>query len=178
MTLADYRTRVATFDRRLAAIVTVTCVALLGAIVALISVSVFSRFIIFNPLNFADPMSKYMMQWMAFLGVGLAIRSGEHVFVDMLATALPLKYLPWLQGFLNILLSILFAVIVYNGCINALSARTSQDPFVFGISMMIPYFSVPVGMFYALVQINMSTFLALTDPDPKRPANIPQELKP
>jgi len=176
MTLASFRTRVETFDRHLAAVMMAICVTLLGAIIALISFSVFSRFIVFKPFNFADPMSKYMMQWMAFLGIGLAIRSSEHVFVDMLVTKMSVRYLPWLRVLLNVLLSILFAVIVYNGMINALSARTSQDPFVFGMSMMIPYFSVPVGMLYALVQINISTFLSLTATDSRKIGHLPEEM--
>ena len=154
-----------TIDRRLAATVMAVCVTLLGAIVATISASVFSRFVVFNPLNFADPMSKYLMQWAAFLGVGLAIRAGEHVFVNMLYVSLGRRARRVMIVVINVLLTILFAAVLWYGMGNALSARTSSDPFVFNVPMVIPYLSVPVGALYALIQTNLSTWLALTGPD-------------
>ncbi len=44
------------------------------------------------------------------------------------------------------------------------------------MAMRIPYFSVPVGMLYALVQIKISNFLSLTDPHPKKPLYVPEEM--
>jgi len=152
-------------DHWLALVVRLICVLLLGGIVITISASVFSRFVIFNPLNFADAMAKYMMQWMAFLGVGLAIRSGEHVLVDMLVGQFSTKAARVMLVVINVLVSILFATIAYYGTLNALSALNSRDPFVFGISMATPYFSVPVGAVYALVQSNITTWLNLQNPE-------------
>ncbi len=149
------------FDRTLARIIEVTCIALLASIVATICVSVFTRFVIFYPLNFADAMAKYLMQWMAFLGVGLAIRSGEHVLVDMFTSSLRAKYRLNLFVFTNILLIGLFAAIIYFGTIYALSGWKSQDIFVFGVSMAVPYFSVPVGATYALIATLLATWLAV-----------------
>ena len=152
-------------DRRLAAVVMAICVALIGTIVVTISASVFSRFVVFNPLNFADPLSKYLLQWAAFLGVGLAIRAGEHVFVDMLYASLGRGPRRALLVLINVLLSGLFAAVFWHGLGNAWSARNSHDIFVFNVPMILPYLSVPVGALYALVQTNLTTWLALTGRD-------------
>lgn len=149
------------FDKTLARIVEVICIALLAAIVTTICVSVFTRFVIFYPLNFADALAKYLMQWMAFLGVGLAIRNGEHILVDMFTSSLQTKYRLNLYVFTNILLIGLFATITYFGIIYALSGWKSQDIFVFGVSMAVPYFSVPVGASYALIATLLATWLAV-----------------
>lgn len=148
-------------DKKLARIVEVTCVVLLAVIVTTICISVFTRFVIFYPLNFADAMAKYLMQWMAFLGVGLAIRSGEHVLVDMFPNSLNARHRLNLYVFTNILLMGLFATIVFYGSIYAMSGWNSQDIFVFGVSMAVPYFSVPVGGAYALIATLFSTLLAV-----------------
>ncbi|QFT01649.1 Sialic acid TRAP transporter permease protein SiaT (plasmid) [Labrenzia sp. THAF191b] len=158
-----FRSKIQSLDSCLAFSVTALCVAFLAVIVITISASVFSRFVIFTPLNFADTMSKYLMQWMAFLGVGLAIREGEHVLVDIIHHVMPSRWYRWIVISMAILLSILFATVCYNGLINAWSARNSSNPFVFGISMMIPYLSVPAGALYALVQTVISAYLLLTD---------------
>lgn len=149
------------FDRRLARTVEVICIALLATIVITISISVITRFVIFYPLNFADALAKYLMQWMAFLGVGLAIRTGEHVLVDMFTTSLQPKLRLSLYIFTNMLLMGLFASIVYFGTIYAVSGLKSHDIFVFGVSMAVPYFSVPVGGLYALIATMIATWLAV-----------------
>lgn len=148
-------------DRVLAKTVEITCVALMVVIVATICASVFARFVVFYPLNFADALAKYLMQWMAFLGVGLAIRTGEHVLVDMLTTRLQDRLRLNLYVFTNLLLIGLFAAIAWHGTTYAMSGWKSQDIFVFGISMAIPYFSVPVGAGYALLATCLATWIAV-----------------
>ncbi|MEE2861564.1 MAG: TRAP transporter small permease [Paracoccus sp. (in: a-proteobacteria)] len=159
-----FTARLRRFDRRLSSLVRAICVGLLAAIVLTISASVFSRFIVFTPLNFADALAKYLMQWMVFLGVGLAIRSGEHVLVDIVALRLTPRSAKALLVLTNLLTSVLLAVIAWYGTLNALSATGSRDPFVFGVPMVIPYASVAVGAAYALVQSNITTWLNLQDP--------------
>lgn len=162
MSASDWHHRLTRTEQVLHRIVRAICLALLAAIVLTISASVTARFLIFTPLNFADPMSKYMMQWMAFLGVGLAIRSGEHVLVDMGVRACPPRTRRAIRLIMAILTMVLFAVILRYGLVNAWSARTSTDPFVFGIPMIYPYLSVPVGAAYALIETFLLTAIALT----------------
>ncbi|MFD0959911.1 TRAP transporter small permease [Paenibacillus chungangensis] len=135
--------------------VQVITVLLLAGIVLTISASVFTRWIIFYPLNFADALAKYMLMWMAFLGMGLALRSGEHIAVDMLVTKLKGAARKFVQGCIHVLLSVFLLIIAYYGFQYAMDGRDSYDPFVFGISMMIPYLSVSVGAIYACIQINL-----------------------
>ncbi|WP_164667685.1 TRAP transporter small permease [Virgibacillus doumboii] len=155
-------------DKILSKTVEIICVLLLIATVTTISVSIFTRFVIFYPLNFADALGKYMMMWMAFLGSGLAIKAGEHIAVDMFMDKLNAKNRKILLVIIDVLISIFLIFLIYYGWIFALSGKGSHDPFVFGISMMIPYLSVPVGFAYILVQLNITTILRVLkeDPDP------------
>jgi TRAP-type C4-dicarboxylate transport system permease small subunit len=137
------------------------CVGLLLVIVITVSVSIFTRFIVFQPLNFADPLAKYLMIWMVFLAAGLAIREGEHIAVDLLRSHLRGTSKSVLLILSNSAVAIFLGVVIYYGILNAWSGRHSEDPFVFGVSMMIPYLSVPVGATYALVQLLLSLSLQL-----------------
>src|SRR5699024_891876 len=149
------------FDLVLGKAVQILCVALLGVIVLTISVSILTRFVFFTPLNFADALAKYLMIWLCFLGSGLAIRSGEHVIVEMFSNKLSGKSKKIWRVFVDIGVSILFIFIIYNGITFSLSVIGSTDPFVFGISMFIPYVSVPIGFVYMLIQLNITTILSL-----------------
>ncbi|MFD2044522.1 TRAP transporter small permease [Ornithinibacillus salinisoli] len=148
-------------DQVIAKAVEIVCVILLAAIVIVTSMSVFSRFVIFNPLNFADALSKYLMMWMVFLGSGIAVRAGEHIVVDMFTDKIKGKSKKMLLIVIDILISVFLIIIIYYGFINAWSGKDSHDPFVFGVSMMIPYLSVPVGFSYILFQLNLTTVLSI-----------------
>ena len=165
-------------ERALYRAVCLICVLLLGAIVLTVSAAVFARFIIFTPLNFADPLSKYLMQWMAFLGIGLALKRGEHVLVDAFASLLGPTARRILALVIALLVAVLFAVVLRHGITNALSARTSSDPFVFGVPMVYPYFSVPAGAAYALAQAILTAVMVLTAPrgDDPLPHAIPKGI--
>lgn len=143
----------------------ILCVILLASIVITISISVLSRFVVFNPLNFANPMSKYLMIWLAFLGAGLAFRYGEHIAVDMISDRLKQKTRKKLMIAIDILTSSFLTVMIYYGFIFAMSGINSNDPLVFNISMIIPYLSVPVSFIYMLFQLNLSTVLHILKTD-------------
>lgn len=150
-------------DAALARTIQGLTVVLLGIIILTVTTAVITRWIIFYPLNFADPLSKYLLMWIAFLGAGLVFRTGEHIAVDMLKNKFKGRSEKVLLVALNVLTSIFLAVVIYYGFQFAWKGRTSHDPFVFGISMMIPYLSVPVGALYALIQVNLTTIIHLLD---------------
>ncbi|ALX47837.1 TRAP transporter small permease [Lentibacillus amyloliquefaciens] len=146
-------------DRIVSKFIEIVCVILMASIVVTISTSVISRFVVFNPLNFANPMAKYLMIWVAFLGAGLAFRYGEHIAVDMISERLNQKTRKQLIVAIDILTSFFLMAMIYYGFIFAMSGLESNDPLVFNISMAIPYLSVPVSFIYMLFQINVTTIL-------------------
>jgi TRAP-type C4-dicarboxylate transport system permease small subunit len=148
--------RLKKWDRRLSFGVEVVSSVLLAAIVGTVSVSVFTRFVIFFPLNFADALAKYLMMWMVFLGLGLALRAGEHITVEFLANRLRGNGKSAMLALVTLLVSIFLMIVAYYGFRNAWNGRDVHDPLVFGISMMVPYLSVPVGACYGLMQLNLS----------------------
>ncbi|WBU62139.1 TRAP transporter small permease [Paracoccus albus] len=145
------------------------CVALLALIVISISAAVLARFVIFTPLNFADPLSKYLMQWMAFLGLGMAMCRSEHVVVSAFSDRLSVPARKRLGLVICLLVAALFVVILIYGWQYAISGWNSSDPFVFGVPMIVPYLSVPAGALYALIQSLLSAGIILTGRDDEDP---------
>ena len=149
--------RLVTFDVILARSVERVCVGLLALMVLTTTASIVTRFVIFHPLNFADPLAKYLMMWCAFLGVGLALRKGEHIAVEMLRHRLKGNPAAVLEHLVDGVIFIFLGAVVYYGFGYAWSGRESHDPFVFGVSMAIPYLSVPIGAGVALLQLTVSS---------------------
>lgn len=149
--------RVAAFDVALARWVERGCVVLLGLMVLTTTASIMTRFVIFHPLNFADPLAKYLMMWCAFLGVGLALRKGEHIAVEMLKDRLKGTPAVVLAHLVDGVIFVFLGAVVFYGFGYAWSGRESHDPFVFGVSMAIPYLSVPIGAGVAMLQLALSS---------------------
>ena len=169
MTRSQLHTNLLRIQGTLYTVVRAICVGLLGLIVIAITAAVFARFIIFTPLNFADPLSKYLMQWLVFLGVGLAMCKGEHVLVSAFSDRLSMKARRRLAVIISLSVAVLFAVIMVYGWQYAMSGWTSSDPFVFGLPMVVPYLSVPIGAAYAVVQALLTAGLTLSAPEDEDP---------
>ncbi len=137
------------------------CACCLIAIIISTSLSVFLRYVFFLPLNFSDSLSVLLLTWMVFVGSGLAIASGEHVFVDYFLSRFPANLKNFMAMLSAVLVSIFLIVISYYGYFFSWMMRDSTDPLVFGISMMIPYLSVPVGATYSLLQLWLTVFIIM-----------------
>ena len=139
------------------------CVMCLAAIVISTGLSVFFRYVFFSPLNFSDPLSVFLLTWMAFVGSGLAVYSGEHVFVDFFVSRFSKTSRKPLVVISALIVSFFWVTIAYYGFLFSWAMRDSSDPMVFGISLLVPYLSVPVGATYSLLQIWMATTIFLLE---------------
>lgn len=153
------------FDKKFSALIKAICIILLVAIIVIITVSVFTRFVMFNPLNFTDSLATYLMIWLSFLGMGLAFRESEHISVDMLINKLNEKNKRIILIVSDILVSAFLIVVIFNGFIFAVNGSNSYDHILFGMSLTIPYLSVSVGALYALIQLNIVTLINVLEVD-------------
>src|SRR5699024_3440899 len=128
-------------DNYLSFVVRIICIILLIALVITVSISIFTRFIVFTPLNFANPLSIYLLMWLTFLCSGLAVKEGEHIYVDLFISKFN-KNRFIIHIIINTLVAIFLSIVVYYGFIYAMTGFNYNDPLVFGISMFIPYLSL------------------------------------
>ena len=139
------------------------CVTCLAAIIICTSLSVFFRYVFFFPLNFSDPISVFLLTWMTFVGTGLAASTGEHVYVDFFLSRFPDSLKKVMIVITAITVSFFLVLITYYGFLFAWAMRDSSDPMIFGMSLLIPYLSVPVGATYCLLQIWLAATISLLE---------------
>ena len=137
----------------------VICSILFCLIIIDVFSSVLSRYVLFYPLNFADQLAKYLVIWLAFLGTSLAINEGSNIAIDLLVRKLSTQSKNILLIVIDIMVSIFLFVIIYYGFLFAWQAKNFNDPLVFGMSMIYPYLSVPIGFLFILVIVNIRTIL-------------------
>ena len=76
------------FDR-LAAAVRVAVVVLALAMLAALSLQVFMRFVVGQPLSWSEELALACFSWSMLLGIALGVREAIHVRMDLLADRLP-----------------------------------------------------------------------------------------
>lgn len=84
---ARFGDAVRAFDRTLLAANRALMVAALAVMAVLVFVSVALRYLTNDAILWAEELSRYLMVWLTFLGVGPVLRLGGHVAVDNLHVA-------------------------------------------------------------------------------------------
>ena len=136
-----------TLQRVDGAIVTLTswAVAYLTLQMALVVLlGVFTRYVLNDSLAWTEELARYSMIWLTWLGGGLALRRGAHIAVEFVRDALPppAKAAVVLLGRAAVFL---FLGICFWYGLDFTGRVAGQSTIALGISMQIPYASVPVG---------------------------------
>jgi TRAP-type C4-dicarboxylate transport system permease small subunit len=123
---------------------------LLAAMALLVGVQVAGRFLFGYSIPWSDELARFLLVWIAFLGVSAAARRGAHPGIDTLVRGLPPSGAR-LARRLALLLSLLFMALVatYGG---ELVRRTwpQRSPSL-GLRMSWPYLAVPASAVLVLL---------------------------
>ncbi|MBP6018697.1 MAG: TRAP transporter small permease [Burkholderiaceae bacterium] len=128
-------------------------IGLIGAMVVVIWISVYTRYVSSAPISWGEQVAKYLMIWAAFLGASLGLREGAHISVNMLVDMLPAKGRKFCAACVVLLNMIFLSVCLYYGTIFSYNVRSHTDPLVWDISMSLPYAAIPVGCALMILQL-------------------------
>lgn len=123
-------------------------------IVMVISVllGVFFRYVLVNPLVWAEELAIYGMIWLGYLGMGITIKYNEHPSLTFFVEKMP----PFLQKLCKLVANtgviVFLLVAIIWGFDYAINSGQFRRTGALGISMTIPQLSVPVGGLLALCQ--------------------------
>jgi TRAP-type C4-dicarboxylate transport system permease small subunit len=133
------------FDRALMNVTSGLVAGLTGLMAGVVLLGVFTRYVLNDPLAWTEEAARYALIWLSWLGGGLALRRGAHIAVEFLLDAIPSAPTRAAVLFAGRVAAIFFlAICVWYGLV--LVQRVSfQSTIALGISMQLPYASVPVG---------------------------------
>jgi len=121
---------------------TMTIVAILG---------VFFRYVMQSPFMWTEEVARYLLVWLGFTAVSIALRQDKHIKVEVLASFVPLIVVKLMSYVVDVLIAIFFIVLLWQGYLmtinNIMTASTFQ------ISMAWVLAAVPVAAALALVQL-------------------------
>ncbi len=120
---------------------------LLGAMIIVVFLQVFFRFVIKGSLPWSEELSRYLMVWAVFIGASMGAKAGAHIGVGAFVSLFPKKLrmvAVLLSGFLSVLFCLIILVLSFK-VVLSIKAAGQLSP-AMEIPMYWAYLAVPVGM--------------------------------
>lgn len=127
-------------------------IGLLAVMAVLVVGNVVSRYVFGHSFPWVEEVSRYLMIWAAFLGVGPALRVGGHIAIETLPNALPRLPAQLLRTALVGIMAATLLTLVWLGIEYARFGWEQETP-VLGWSLGRIYLAIPVGSALALAHL-------------------------
>ena len=143
MNLNNINKKIIKINSSINRIIDLILVFLMGTIIVIIFLQVFSRYILRKPFGWTNEVAIYMFIWMVFFGTYRLLRNNEHISVDLLYIKLGTNWqkICCILFYLTVIL-IAIILMVY-GFIYA----TPSTP------IYSSYLQIPLGLIYAILPI-------------------------
>jgi|TARA_B100001057_G_C22788126_1_gene926462 TRAP-type C4-dicarboxylate transport system permease small subunit len=121
---------------------------------------VLGRYIFNYKLGAAAETATFAQIWMILLASGIAMRKNMHVGVDILLRKLNTKTQKIVITASTIIIMI-FLIMVLKGSVQLIMVGAQSTSPAISVPMWIPYLSVPIGVFYIMLELMILTFKRL-----------------
>jgi TRAP-type C4-dicarboxylate transport system permease small subunit len=138
--------------RRLNWAVERVCALLMAALVLTIWFEVLQRYLLHLGYTWGEELSRYIMIWAALLAVPCGAYRREHIGLEFVANMLSEPRRRYLRLALDLVGLAFFVFLAVYGIGMASGGRT-QYATIFGMTMVVPFASVPVCGFLTSIQI-------------------------
>ncbi len=127
-------------------------IVIVGGMLVCVLVGVFFRFVIPLPVAWPPEAARFLMVAVTMIGSSVAIRQLDHVGITFLVDALSKRLALALYIVGNVLILIFLAVFIFYSTKLTLDMGPRQISSSLGMSMVIPYLSMPLGGLMMFVQ--------------------------
>lgn len=139
---------------------------LVAAISIVVCAGVYWRYVLNNSLSWTEETAKFLMVWMVFTGIPIALKTGGHAAIDALPNALPARGRQFLYALIYMVILLLMVALVHQGWGFAWNARV-QHTATTQISMMFVFGAMPVGgvlMFFVSLELFLRSIIGIFKP--------------
>jgi TRAP-type C4-dicarboxylate transport system permease small subunit len=117
---------------------------LLAAMTLLVGAQIAGRFLFGYSIFWSDEAARFLLVWIAFLGMSAGVRRGAHPGVDSLVCGLPARWVRPICLVAGACCLLFFLVMVGYGTLLVMRTWAQRSPSL-GLRMGIPYLAVPVS---------------------------------
>ena len=128
------------------------------AIAAIVSASVFFRYVLNDSLSWSEELAKYAMLWLVFLGAPIALRLGVHPNIEIMISNFPKRFTQVILTVMHLAVFIFCAFLALKSHEFAWNGRTQVAIAVGDVSMYWFFVSIPLGM-ASMALVSLQQFL-------------------
>lgn len=150
--ILQYRERIQTPIKHICFILTI-------ALCLVVMAAVLSRYLLPQPIQFADAASKYLFIWFSMLGAGLAVKDGSHIAVDILTRRFHGRALDFTLLLINLCVSAMLVLFIWHGTKYAIFGFGLSDTDIWNMPLGYAYSAIPIGLTYVLLEVNIEAAL-------------------
>lgn len=126
---------------------------LLTLMVIDILIQVFFRYVLRDPLVWTEELARFLLAWMVFLGASSAVYSWDNLRVTYFIERLPSKVFSLIEVITKVL-SLGLLVYVFIAAVRVIPGVGMRETApALGIKMIIPEFSILVGLSFMIIQL-------------------------
>ncbi len=157
------------FGHRLNWVVERICALLLAILVLVIWFEILQRYALHLGMTWGEEFSRYVMIWTALMAVPCGAYRREHIGLEIVTNLLPERRRRQLRLLLDLIGLAFFLFLTVYGIGMAAGGR-SQYATIFGMTMTVPFASVPVCGLLTSIQIVVSLLRDFAPAASKEPA--------
>lgn len=131
------------------------CALLAASMLGIVLFGIVERYVLHLGHTWPEELARYVMIWTALLAVPVCAYRREHIGLDILFSRVPHCLQPWLRGVLDLIGMAFFILLTVYG-VGMTEAGATQYASIFGITMVIPFLSVPVTSALTVFQIGVT----------------------
>ena len=144
-------------------VVNVVVIALLSAMIFLILAQILGRYVLNFSIAWSEEAATFAQVWLVMLGAGVAMRNRQHIGIDMLIVRCPAN-VQRIAKTASMLLIIWFLFVVVSGSFALIGIGLIIKSPALQIPMAVPYFALPAGMIYFLLEMAIVTLPEIRNP--------------
>jgi len=127
------------------------CVLFFAAMTVVVLLGVFYRYVMKDPFQWSEEVARFLMLWLGFLAINIALRRDEHIGIDTVVKILPPAISKILGYLIYLMIGIFLIILLIKGY--RMTTGTMMTAATMPISMRWIYMSVPVGVLLTFVQL-------------------------
>jgi len=123
----------------------VICYSLLGGLVIVASLQVFTRYVLNAPFTWTEELARMFFTWINFLGAALIVKKSSHISIDFLVKILPPGPRRWLLVLSHGVILAVVLILAVKGFRLLQITGASESP-ALNVPWVYVYAAFPIGM--------------------------------
>ncbi len=103
------------WDDTLGRIEKYTLTVMLSVMILLAFVQIIMRNVFSSGISWGDPLVRYLVLWVGFIGASLATKEGKHITIEVFSTGLSGRGRPFLNVLSNLISALICGLLVFAG---------------------------------------------------------------